>query len=374
MNNCPDSSFWFNAYIARVQIRGAFSCHLQSISKAYLTSYKVRVYEIDETIAVTGFRVRNVMTSNIVVPVSTALDKVTISLRLGANNFLDLDIFRDIANEYIESKEAARVRRKGYEADRCPSVIHVPLHDFRNSLDLESGGFKGWGGRCWPYITFTFNVQSLSRNQHANERFHQVLDDLIPHGGYRALLEDGYVNYVEFAADFRGVAPESIDIYHRGLRNNRYERRGKTCKTINLFDEFNPRRTEICMYDKQQADKERKAYYRRGPRLRIEAKCRLNRTPTHRQLHLNQVKQLPNPFSLVKVYDRESISQTFTAARHRHFLARAVHFGVHEALNGTRGADRRRRERMLKECEVVWWNPKDVWDQLDEAIRQGMSL
>jgi hypothetical protein len=81
-----------------------------------------------------------------------------------------------------------------------------------------------------------------------------------------------------------------------------------------------------------------------------------------------------NPFASVRIYDRELIANTFTAQRHATFLTQAQRQGVHAALTGTRGADRERRERMLENCEVSWWNPEVVWTSALAAVNRVLQL
>jgi hypothetical protein len=76
----------------------------------------------------------------------------------------------------------------------------------------------------------------------------------------------------------------------------------------------------------------------------------------------------------LRIYERNRIDQTFTAARHANFLRTAQDSGVQAALANTRGADRERRIRMLNDCRADWWNPNDAWEGVGNAIQAALLL
>ncbi len=311
-----------------------------------------------------------------IIPRSTKLDKVEVSLRYGENNFVSLDIINDTKNLYINSGEAFNVGRNYYPNNRNASVItKFPLHPERKiNMFVETGVARDRSGRLHPYAKFIYNAQRLITSPHACERFHQVIGDLVPNGGYSSLLEDGYVNYAEFATDFYGVDVNTIDAYSSTMTESLYLSKNGNARTIVLNDGRVGRPSAFCLYDKKQADWEQHNHLRRGPLLRVEARRRLNRTPTYRELRLYEVASIPNPFESLQIYDREKIQQTFTAIRDRGFRELAQTAGVQEALMGTRGADRLRRLRMLEGCQVEWWTPEIAWEGRLSAIDRAYQL
>lgn len=318
------------------------------------------------------------MTSQ-VVPYDLKIDKLEISLRLGQDNYYALNVIQDIVDLYIKWGEAFYERGNSHRNnERRASFYTIPLLSNRNrkcNLGAELGVATDRNGNRHPYAKFSFNVNRLAANEEARERFKLVLNDLIPPGGYSVLLEESYVLYAEFSADFRGVQAESIDAYCPTLDQSLYFSRNEIIKTINIHDNRRGRPEAFCIYDKKLADREQHSRIRRGPLLRIESKRRFNRTQTYRQLHLEDLHSIPNPFRGLRIYDREQIESTFTAARHTNFLARVRSQGVQAALVGTRGADRDRRERMLDEsCRVDWWNPEHTWAGIYNALNAAFEL
>lgn len=304
------------------------------------------------------------------------MDKVEMALRLRENNFLDLNITNDILDIYINRNEAFELRGNHY-----PNNIHrsrvtcLPLlNDRRLNLIVESGIASDRNRRLQPYVKFSYNAQRLLTNPIANERFQHILLDLIPSGGYPVLLEEGYVLYIEFAADFRGVDVATLDAYCPGLDETEYFSPGGRVETICLHDQRAGRPNAFCMYDKKLSDRVRQGHIRRGPLTRIEARRRFNRTPEYRSLHLSELHFIPNPFATLQIFERERIDQTFKAQRHRNFLTIAQSSGVQRAIAGTRGADRERRERMLEQCRAEWWNPDEAWNGLQRAIQRTSLL
>ena len=304
------------------------------------------------------------------------MDKIEICLRLGRNNFDALNIVQDVLNQYIGRGEATHLKPRWYRNNRIPSkVVQIPLSTDRPQyLIVESGSAMDWHGGSRPYVKFVLNVQRLAANTEARRRFQEVLLDLIPSGGYPVLLEEGYVLYAEFSADFRGVEISTLDAYCPTLTDVRYFSRDGVTKTINLHDKRPGRPEAFCAYDKKQADWDQHRHLRRGPILRIEAKRRLNRTPTYREIRLGELHHISNPFAGLKIYERARIDGAFTAARHQTFLAHVQRAGVQAALAGTRGADRGRRERMLEACRADWWDAEQAWARARDAVVTAVQL
>jgi len=316
------------------------------------------------------------MTST-VVQKGLTIDKFEMSLRLGHDNFVILDFIEDVLQMYATPGNGRYNGDNRYPHNRRISkrwmIYLVP--DQRCVLHVETGAATDRNGRHHPYVKFSFNVQRLSLLPNARQRLLVVLSELSPTAGYTDLLEDGYVLYVEFSADFLGVEVDLIDIYHRTLDTSLYFPRDSVIETINLHDERPGRPEAFCMYDKKRADREKHWRIRRRPLLRIESKRRFNRTPTYQKLQLEGLHSIPNPFRELRIYDRQRIETTFTAARHRNFVTHVRQKGVQAALAGTRGADRIRRERMLEEsCRVHWWNPETIWAGRHHAINTVLAL
>ncbi len=304
------------------------------------------------------------------------MDKVEICLRLGNNNFVALEIVNDILDMYIDRGEAFELRGNHYRnnSHRSRGTRLPLLNSGRLNLIVESGIASDRNRRLQPYVKFSFNAQRLLTNSVASERFQEILLDLIPSGGYPVLLEEGYVLYTEFAADFMGVDIATLDAYFPGLDETEYFSTGLRVETICLHDQRAGRPNAFCMYDKKLSDQIRQGHIRRGPLTRIEAKRRFNRTPEYRSLHLSELDRIPNPFASLQIFERERIKQTFKANRHQNFLATARNFGVQRAIAGTRGADRERREHMLENCRAEWWDPDEAWDGLQDAIQRTSLL
>jgi len=310
-------------------------------------------------------------------PTALLIDKFEMSLRLGENNFVTLRFFEDILRDYVQRGEALYGGRIKYSNNRRGSKLHTIylLPDRRCNLAVEMGVATDRNGRHYPYVKFSFNVQRLSSYPDAGRQLRVVLSELSSNGGDTNLLDDGYVLYAEFSADFRGVSIESIDAYHPTLDTSLYFFRNSEIKTINLHGQRPGRPEAFCIYDKALADREKSVRIRRGPFLRIESKRRFNRTPTYQQLQLEGLHSIPNPFRELRIYDREAMESTFTAARHKSFLTKVRQQGVQAALAGTRGADRDRRERMLDEhCRVDWWDPERTWAGRHHAINAVRAL
>lgn len=304
------------------------------------------------------------------------MDRVEVCLRLGKNNFVDLNIAQDVLQQYIHHDEAKHLQPRWYRNNSHPSqVVQIPLsNDWRHCLTVESGSAIDRNRIFRPYVKFVFNVRHLAANESVRNRFNSVMIDVIGSGGYPVLLQDGYVLYAEFAADFRGVGIESLDAHCPTLDQGRYFVRDGVIKTINLHDGRPGRPEAFCAYDKKQADWELRKHLRRGPLVRIEAKRRFNRTPTYRKLRLYELHRIPNPFASLRIYHRERIEQVFTAARHQGFLADVRRGGVQDALAKICGADRARRERMLENCRVDWWNPEQAWAGRFDAVGLALQL
>lgn len=304
------------------------------------------------------------------------MDRIEVSLRYGANNFVSLNIINDIIKMHKDSREAFTAGRNQYPNNRNPSFLtRYPLLTERKlNLHVETGAARDREGKMHPYAKFTYNAQRLITNPVACQRFHQVIDDLVPNGGYSSLLEDSYVNYVEFAADFFGIDVNTIDAYSPQMTEALYISINGNSRTTVLNDGRTGRPCSFCLYDKKQADWDQQKHLRRGPYLRVEARRRLNRTPTYRELRLCQLSSIPNPFESLRIYDREIIQQTFTAIRDRGFRELARTAGVQEALMKTSGADKVRRLRMLENCRVEWWSPEIAWAGRLNAINRAYDL
>lgn len=325
---------------------------------------------------VTRLSVGSAMTLHVVAK-ALRMDKLAISLRLGERNFDSLNIINDLLRLYLEHGEAVRISSRRYRNTRFQSsVFLIPLshRPTRSSLRLvvETGCATDWHGKYQPYAKFEFNVQRLADDQDAKQRFQHVMLDLIPSGGYPVLLDDGYVLYTELSADFRGVRVESLDTFCPKMDESLYFYRDGALKTICLHDNKPGRIEAFCIYDKKLSDREQRCRVRRGDLLRIEARRRFNRSPRYRTLKLHQLPTIANPFSDLRLYSRERIDETFTAARHERFISEVRSSGVQHALAGTRGADRERRIRMLDTCRVDWWNPDDAWRDICNATTEAL--
>ena len=374
MHNCSDFSFWLSAYIARVQIRGAFFCHLQSISKACLTSCRVKVYEIDITLVVTRFEVCNVMTTGVHLK-SVRIDKLASCLRFGEDNFSPLQEIQDRVTNLVCCGRGKRAKPGWYKNNRFPSTrTKIPISPIGGTLEIETGVAHDPERIRRPYARFEFNVQRIASGDYARTRFREIMDAIIPHGGYERLCNEGYVNKVEFAADFLNQVPEAIDGYYPRFQHFIYYHRDGACKTINLINREKNRTKEKSIYDKWRSDKERLNHIRRGQILRIEAKRTLNRDRDYRELHLGELGILPTPFVGLRVFDRGRIERVFSANRHRSFLEHVREKGTQSALARNRGQRKEKRIQMLSDCEVDWWKPEEVWERRHNAILQGLTL
>ncbi|WP_265945461.1 hypothetical protein [Dechloromonas sp. A34] len=225
------------------------------------------------------------------------VDRIEVSLRYGKNNFVSLQIINDIIKMYKDSKEAFNAGANHYPNNRNPSFItRFPLLTKRKlNLIVETGIARDRKGALHPYAKFAYNAQQLITNPIACERFHQVIGDLVPNGGYSSLLEDAYVNKVEFAADFYGIDVNTIDTYNPLMTEVLYTSHNGNSRTIVLNDGRLGRPCSFCLYDKRQADWDQQKHLRRGPYLRVEARRRLNRTPTYRELRLCQLTSIESP-------------------------------------------------------------------------------
>jgi hypothetical protein len=316
------------------------------------------------------------MTLNVVAK-GLIMDKIELSMRYEEGNFEAANITEYLLrHQFVNAGMAFQVPRQRYPNNRLPPyAVCIPLcREHGQYLYVECGMARNRRGTQTAYVKFGFNPSRLLANEIAQSRFKRVLIDIIPSGGHLELLEDGKVLYAEFSADYWGIRSECIDAYSPRLGHSLYFPDSGATKTIVLHDDRAGRPEQICVYDKKASDWDRFRHLRRGMIVRVEAKRRFNRTPNTRGLRLRDLPGIENPFASVRIYDRELIASTFTAQRHATFLTQAQRQGVHAALTGTRGADRDRRERMLENCEVSWWNPEVVWTSALDAVNRVLQL
>lgn len=328
------------------------------------------------SIVVTRYWASLVMTLHVVAQ-QLVVDRLELSMRYEEGNYEALGITKYLLKHlFIDEGLAIQIHRRPYSNNRFPPyAVHIPLSGRHGEyLFVECGYARNWHQTITSYVKFTFNPSRLLANETARGEFKDALLAIIPSGGLQVLLEESYVLYAEFSADFRGVKSESIDAYSPNLEHSRYFSQGGAPKSIVLHDDKPGRQSEISIYDKKQADWVKYLHLRRGPLVRIESKRRFNRTPSTRRLRLHDVHRIDNPFASVQIYDREIIANTFKAKRHTRFLAQAQSLGVHAALSGTRGADRERRERMLEDCVAEWWDPQLAWSGVSNAVSGVLSL
>lgn len=346
---------------------------------ALLTSYLVDIGNNAVNLVVTRSTLRNTMTLTVVAK-ELIVDKIELSMRYEVNDFEAINFTAYLLRHlFVNEGRAVEVPRRRYPNNRIPPyAVYIPLAAGHGQyLYVECGSARNWHGTVTTYVKFAFNPNRLLVSTIAQMRFNEVLLAIIPSGGYSVLLEESYVLYAEFSADFRGVTSQSIDAYCTHLRNSRYFPDTGTIKTITLYDDRPGRHEEMCIYDKKESDWNRYRHLRRGPLTRIEARRRFNRSADTRELRLRDLRDLraiENPFASVRIFDRALIANTFTAKRHAAFLAQAQCRGVHAALIGSRGADRERRERMLQNCQVSWWNPMDAWPGVVDAVNRVLLL
>lgn len=306
---------------------------------------------------------------------SVGLDKTALSLRFGKDNYDPLHEIQDRVTNLVSCRTGKRLKPRWYGNSRFPSTrTEFSVSTVGGTVEVETGVADDYFRIARPYARFEFNVQRIASGDYARTRFREIMDAIIPHGGYERLCNEGYVNKVEFAADFLNQVPEAIDGYYPRFQHFIYYHRDGACKTINLINSEKNRTKEISIYDKWRSDKERLNHIRRGQILRIEAKRTLNRDPDYRELHLGELETLPPPFARLRVFDRSRIERVFSASRHRSFLEHVRENGTQSALARNRGQRKEKRLQMLSDCEVDWWNPEEVWERRHDAIRQGLAL
>lgn len=306
------------------------------------------------------------------------LDKLAICCRFGADNFFPVQLIQTVMRDYARNRLASGQEPAGYANTRYPPLrCSVPLTTLpHTSLFIECGAAIDWNGINRPYAKFEFNVDRISRNEEARLRLHRVMRDFLPAGGYAELTEEGYVVYAEFACDIRGIEVATIDAFSPRMATGEWitSNASPGPGTIYVRDGRQDRIEEFCIYDKKKSDFRRHCHLHRHTTLRIEARRRLNRTRTYREMRLTELGTINNPFESFAIYDRARIAQVLAADRHAGFLSSATRNGIQQAFAGTAGQDRARRLRMLDGCRLTWWSPQAAWADIHDAVSTALLL
>lgn len=229
-------------------------------------------------------------------------------------------------------------------------------------------------GSVYPYAKFEFNVSLLRRFAIARAFFHRTLNDILPTGGFRELVEDGFVLRAEFAADFTGAIMDEIDAFKDGIESSKvFSGHDGRRETMYLKTQLKAA-PSFTIYDKKRQCAARTCFRLRREKLRLEAKVAFNQHPRRRHQKLPDLWTIPNPFSGLLILARSDLETVFAAERHQSFLAKARSGGIQSAFAGTRGSDRERRIRMLRHAAVPWWDPEQTWLAFRPAIEAAINL
>jgi len=300
------------------------------------------------------------------------LDRVEISFRVGVGAIVPLQIVNDTIDFYVRNNIARPLAI--YPFLRGNSLArHVIINLSRlpsNNLTVATGTSSGRGvGRCC-WLKFSFNPHRLLLNENAKSEFLEVMNDLLPAGGYSELLEFGNVIYSEFAVDVLHADMASLEFQTPRMDSGGVIVRDGLPSTIYLNKSRNRSEAAFCFYDKKRSDREVQRRVRRYPIVRFEARRRFNHNPTTRLMTPSRVSSIMNPFLGLEVYDKGQVCQVFSAACHDQFLRDVAGVGVQQALSLTSHLmTRARRLRMLQRCIVPWWSPASVWAGVDDAVR-----
>lgn len=315
-----------------------------------------------------------------IAPQPLQLDRVELSYRIGAGegSMTILDIVNDVIDFKVRRCEAKPVahykKNTGFRQLR-----NVEINLSRSALNtlIVATGISGSStrGGLRPWVKFSFNPYKLSTSSEAKIAFHNTMNDLLPGGGYSELLADGYVNYAEFATDIYRADIAGLDAYCNRMDSGEQVMRDSRVSTIYLKKLGAHAISDITLYDKKRRDREKAAYIRRFPIVRVEAKRRLNHNADTRKMQVSGLAQIRNPFLGLHIYDRSRLSEIFSSQSHSSFLNSVQSGGLQAALSCTVGTRKDLRLRMLDQhCGVTWWSPEVVWAGVENAVEIFHSI
>jgi len=305
------------------------------------------------------------------------MDRIKLGLRFGEDNFAPNMMINDCLDFYEGSFGAQRLRARRYPNNPArPRRTRIDLPGLvYASIVVETGTAIDRNRRRQPYATFAFNLNRLLFCTESRCSFHRVFEDLVPGGGYRVLIEDGFVLYVEYEIDFMRINMQDVEVFHPlTMAGDRIGPRGMPPETIYL-KKLRERTPNYCIYDKALQLRRKTNRRARTSRVRVEARLRLNANPCLRATRATTLATLDNPFRDLHLYEKPALEWIFATSRHRNFLERIHDVGLQAALGRKDNADRQRRIRMLEGARAPYWEPAKIWEEQHRtAIQELIAL
>lgn len=300
------------------------------------------------------------------------LDRVEVSLRIGDGSIVPLQIVNDVIDYHVRSRSARPLQLYPFlVGNSLARHVAIGLSWLpKNTLTVATGTSSGRGNGRYQWVKFGFNPNKLIINDPARWAFLEVMNELLPGGGYFELLAGGNLIYAEFALDILNADIAALDAFCFGMDAGTVIRRDGGASTIYLNRNQGRSERSFAIYDKNRSDRETQNRRRRFSIVRVEARRRFNHNPRTRHLNFSNLSSIENPFSDLEIYDKEKVRSVFSAISHERFLEDVERLGLQQALSVSSSAVMQaRRLRLLQRCQVSWWNPVLEWENMSDALR-----
>ena len=184
------------------------------------------------------------------------------------------------------------------------------------------------------------------------ERFHAAIEQFA-HGGYDALLSNGWISYMEVALDVPHVRTRELLLYRPRHVHSWAEYFSYDDTTVIYVGRRSDRNVHTA-YDKREQVRRKYSLMLRHPRCRLENRW-------HTNLPLSELAQCGNRFSGLLISSL-AIARSLDASEEWHcFLDRCERVGVQRAVATYSHNLRRRYLRLLEMAREEWWQPDLIW-------------
>lgn len=283
------------------------------------------------------------------------IDRMTVGLNYEPNDS-SASIHSNIWNQvkdtavFTQAKPGGSYKRAWrIKLNAAVQIKHFPILRYRYT--------EGYAAR----LSLTFSPHDLGPK--GLEELHATLTSIVPQG-WGSFVEDGQVSMLEVSVDLPDIPIGSCHPLMQQTTVVKSWSSGGKLETL-LFGKKDGNQTRI--YDRAQKRKSKKQAWLQGDTTRVERVLR------NQQLPLNQLAELPNPFSGMKFIDLPS-KPPLSEPKQKHyvwhlFCDTVSVRGLSVALKLLPAETYRKRYRAwLTQHPQAWWQPDAIWAEWKPMI------
>lgn len=202
------------------------------------------------------------------------------------------------------------------------------------------------------YAKFEFNAGKISAEgwEYLCCLFELIFDD-----GYKTAYENFRVDYLEIAADFKGIEFSQVNAI-----DNRVKEFSDLYKSVgSIYYGSKKSKRGFIIYDKAKQLKEVKGVHLDHPLLRVECRLRLPNTK------LKDIGEIKNPFIPLRIFDVSKKHPLATGLLWKKFKELIQESGcdAQAAYLSLSPIERQAIDYRVFLCRSYWWDPIKVWEQ-----------